>query len=314
MTEHEMRPPSAQGAGGSQGTPPSWNATGQAVPIEEQETRSMALLPLQNTKSPAIVTRNLSKVFQHRSARIPALRDLSFQVQRGEFVVLTGPAGGGKSVLLLVLGCQIQPSHGDYWLAAKTMSRLSAAELADVRNQHIGFVFEEPTLLPGVSALDNVALPLLYGGFARAEQERRAQALLQFVGLGTRARQYPAQLSTWQQQRVALARALVNNPFLLLADEPVGRLDRRGRLEILAFLQALQQRGLTIVLATREAELACYATRQITLRAGRIEHDAPVPTRRIAINELASAGFTGSDNGDGSQRETLSIRIQEELL
>jgi ABC-type lipoprotein export system ATPase subunit len=111
-----------------------------------------------------------------------------------------------------------------------------------------------------------------------------------------------------------LARALVNNPFLLLVDEPVGRLDGRDRLEILAFLQALHQRGLTIVLATREAELALYATRQIALRAGSIEYDAPVPTRRIAINELASSGYTGSGNGDGSQRETLSIRIQEELL
>jgi putative ABC transport system ATP-binding protein len=284
MTKHETRPPSAQTPGGSQGTPSSWNATGQSVPIEEQETCGMALLPPQSTKSPAIVVHNLGKAFQDRSARIPTLRNLSFQVQRGEFVALTGLAGAGKSVLLGVLGCLIQPSHGDYWLAAKTMSRMSAAELADVRNQHIGFVFEEPALLPGVSALDNVALPLLYAGFARAEQERRAQALLQFVGLGTRARQYPAQLSPWQQQRVALARALVNNPFLLLVDEPVDRLDRRGRLEILAFLQALQQRGLTIVLATCEAELALYATRQITLRAGRIEHDAPVPTRRIAIN------------------------------
>jgi putative ABC transport system ATP-binding protein len=314
MTKHETQPPSAQTPGGSQGTPSSWNATGQPVPIEEQETCSMALLPPQNTKSPAIVVRNLGKAFQERSARIPALRDLSFQVQRGEFVALTGPAGAGKSVLLRVLGCLIQPSHGDYWLAAKAMSRMSAAELANVRNQHVGFVFEEPALLPGVSALDNVALPLLYAGFARAEQERRAQALLQFVGLGARARQHPARLSPWQQQRVALARALVNNPFLLLVDEPVDRLDRRGRLEILAFLQALQQRGLTIVLATREAELALYAARQITLRAGRIEHDAPVPTRRIAINELASAGYTESGNGDGSQRQTLSIRIQEELL
>ncbi len=310
MTKHETRPPSAQTPGGSQGTPSSWNATGQSVPIEEQETCGMALLQPQNTKSPAIVVRNLSKAFQHRSARIPALRNLSFQVQRGEFVALTGPVGAGKSVLLRVLGCLTQPSSGDYWLAAKTMSRMSAAELADVRNQHIGFVFEEPTLLPGVSALDNVALPLLYAGLARAEQGRRAQALLQFVGLGTRAQQRPAQFSIWQQRRIALARALVNNPFLLLVDEPIGKLDRRARLEILAFLQALHQRGLTIVLATREAELALYATRQIILRDGSIEHDAPVPTRRIAINELASAGYTGSGNGDAS----LSIRIQEELL
>jgi ABC-type sulfate/molybdate transport systems ATPase subunit len=141
MTKRETRPLSAQAPGGSQGTPPSWNVTGQSVPIEEQDTCGMALLQTQNTKSPAIVARNLSKVFQHRSARIPALRDLSFQVQRGEFVALTGPAGAGKSVLLHVLGCLTQLSHGDYWLAAKTMSRMSAAELADVRNQHIGFVF-----------------------------------------------------------------------------------------------------------------------------------------------------------------------------
>ncbi len=310
MTKRDTRPLSAQAFSGSEGT--AVNVPGLPAPVDEQE--DMSLIQASNANGPAIVVRNLSKAFQRRSARIPVLRDLSFQIQRGEFVVLTGPAEAGKSALLHVLGCMTQLSHGDYWLAAKTMSRLKADELADVRNQYIGFVSEEPDLLPGVSALNNVALPLLYTGFTRAEQERRARALLQFVGLGTRLQQRPAQLSIWQQQRVALARALVNNPFLLLADEPTARLDTRSRLEVMAFLQALNQRGLTIVLATREADIAHYAQRQIILQDGSVAQDAPVIDRRIAIDELAKSGYGRPGSEDISERETLRIRIQEELL
>ena len=314
MTKRETRPLYPQMNGTSEETNAPQNGSASISPVADQKTSALSLLSEQDVERPVIVVRGLSKAFQGRSARIPALRDLSFQVQRGEFVALTGPSGAGKSALLYVLGCLTRPSHGDYWLATRPMSRLTADELANERNRHIGVLFKESILLQDISILDNVALPLLYAGSSGAEKEHRARTLLQCVGLGKHWHLRPAQLSLWQQRRVALARALVNNPFLLLVDEPMSDLDRRGRLEMLAFLQALNQRGLTIVLVAHEAETVLYAKRQIVLHAGRIVQDAAISGRRIAIDELSREGYSGSAQNDVSQREAMSIRIQEELF
>ncbi len=286
------------------------------LPTDEQETRlcleAVSVLPSSNSAGnmqPAIVVRDLKKMYQRGTIRIPVLRGISFQVQRGEFVAITGASGAGKTTLLHVLGCLAQPSHGDYWLAGKMMNRMTADELALIRNQHIGFVFQEPGLLKRMSALKNVALPLLYAGFSQAEQERRAGNALQFVGLGSRLQHKPAQLSPGQQQRVALARALINSPFLLLADEPTGNLGTRSSLEMMAVLQALNQRGLTIVLVTHEPDIVLYTKRQIVLNDGRIVHDGPIPERRLAINDLSQNRGALPENGDGGE----CARVQEEL-
>ena len=233
---------------------------------------------------PVIAIRDLKKTYLLGETRVRALRGVTLEVYPGEFVAVMGPSGSGKSTLMNLIGCLDRPTSGEYWLTGKAVSRMSADELADIRNRRIGFVFQGFNLLPRATALKNVVLPLLYAGYSREEQLRRARKTLELVGLGSRTHHMPAQLSGGQQQRVAIARALVNDPSLLLADEPTGNLDSRTSLEIMAVLQALNQRGLTVVLVTHDANIAAYARRQVVFRDGRIVQDEPIPsaTRRSA--------------------------------
>ena len=221
------------------------------------------------TAEPVIAIRDLKKTYFLGQTRVRALRGVTLEVYPGEFVAVMGPSGSGKSTLMNLIGCLDRPTSGEYWLTGKAVSRMSADELADIRNRRIGFVFQGFNLLPRATALKNVMLPLLYAGRSRGDQ---------LVGLGARTHHMPSQLSGGQQQRVAIARALVNDPSLLLADEPTGNLDSSTSLEIMAVLQALNQRGLTILLVTHNAEIAAYARRQVVFRDGRIVQDEPIPS------------------------------------
>jgi putative ABC transport system ATP-binding protein len=236
---------------------------------------------------PVIAVRNLTKTYNLGQTKVRALRGVSVEIWPGEFVAVMGPSGSGKSTFMNLLGCLDRPSSGQYLLMGKPVSRMAPDQLADIRNQRIGFIFQGFNLLARSTALGNVELPMVYAGLPKELQERRARQALGMVGLGSRLHHKPAQLSGGQQQRVAIARALVNGPSLLLADEPTGNLDTRTSIEILALLQALNARGLTIVLVTHEADIAQFASRRITFRDGRIVSDEPVPERRFAREEWA---------------------------
>ncbi|HYZ86804.1 MAG TPA: ABC transporter ATP-binding protein [Bryobacteraceae bacterium] len=238
---------------------------------------------------PVIEVRNLNKIYQTGAAPVHALRDVSLTIDRGEFVAIMGTSGSGKSTLMNTLGCLDRPTSGDYLLDGLSVAQLSKDDRADVRNQKIGFVFQGFNLLSRTSALENVELPLLYSDVPTKERVERSREALGLVGLASREHHYPNQLSGGQQQRVAIARALVNNPSLLLADEPTGNLDTRTSIEIMSLFQRLnRERGITIVLVTHENDIAEYATRVIVVRDGRIVRDQRVENRRDANVELAN--------------------------
>ncbi|MDD5035349.1 MAG: ABC transporter ATP-binding protein [Methylococcaceae bacterium] len=206
----------------------------------------------------------------------PVLKDIDFAIAAGEFVAIMGHSGSGKSTLMNVLGCLDTPSRGHYYLAGQDTAALSSDRLAELRNRIIGFVFQGFNLLPRVSIQDNVALPLLYADVVKSERRRRAQAMLERVGLGGYAERLPNQLSGGQQQRVAIARALVSNPQLILADEPTGNLDSQTSEEIMAIFGALNaENGITVVLVTHESDIADYSRRLIRIVDGRIAQDGP---------------------------------------
>ena len=240
----------------------------------------------QRRSQSVIEIENLRRVYQLGQTRVPALRGVTLTIPRGQFVAITGPSGSGKSTLMNLLGLLDTPTSGRYWLNGQEVSRLPADTIADLRNRHIGFVFQGFNLLGRSTALANVALPLLYTGMAEAQRVHRSRRALQLVGLGDRLDHKPAQLSGGQQQRVAIARALVNGPALLLADEPTGNLDTHTSVEIMAILQRLNAAGLTVVLVTHEPDIAAYAQRQIAFRDGVIAHDTPIQTPRRAADEL----------------------------
>ncbi len=237
---------------------------------------------------PLIRTTGLTKNYQMGSTTVPALRGVSIDIEAGEFVAVMGPSGSGKSTFMNMLGCLDCPSGGQYWLDGQEVSRLGGDELATVRNRKLGFVFQHFNLLARTSALDNVALPLLYAGMPLAERHARALKRLTQVGLADRVDHQPTQLSGGQQQRVAIARALANDPQLVLADEPTGALDSRTSVEIMALLQALNRDGITIVLVTHEHDIAAFANRIIHFRDGQVVEDKPnIPLDAAA--ELAGA-------------------------
>jgi len=220
---------------------------------------------------------------------VHALRGVTLSIAAGEFVAIMGSSGSGKSTLMNLIGCLDQPSSGEYWLEGVPVSHLDRRQLADIRNQKIGFVFQGFNLLPRTSALENVELPLLYDRSNRiSEPRRRAEEVLQLVGLGDRMHHEPARLSGGQQQRVAIARALVNQPAIVLADEPTGNLDSRTSVEVMAVFQGLNARGHTIILVTHEADVAHYARRVIELRDGRVLSDHPVSGCRDAAVDLGN--------------------------
>jgi putative ABC transport system ATP-binding protein len=250
-----------------------------------------AAVPQSTVADGVISVRDLTKTYVIGEIKVPALRGVSLDVHRGEFVAVTGPSGSGKSTFMHVLGCLDKPTSGQYLLDGRDVSRLTRDELADVRNRKIGFVFQGFNLLSRTSALDNVELPLFYKkkGVSGAERKRRALAALEAVGLSDRAHHHPNQLSGGQQQRVAIARALITEPSILLADEPTGNLDTRTSVEVMDIFQKLNaERGITILLITHEQDIAQYGTRTIAFRDGRVVADRSVDRRRVAREEIAA--------------------------
>ncbi|WP_396625877.1 ABC transporter ATP-binding protein [Luteitalea sp.] len=222
-----------------------------------------------------IETRDLWKTYVMGSEEIHALRGVNIEIQRGEYVAIMGPSGSGKSTLMNLIGCLDTPSKGTYLLNNKEVSRMDDDELARIRNEEIGFVFQTFNLLPRASALHNVELPLVYAGVSANERGERARAALAKVELDQRMSHKPNELSGGQRQRVAIARALVNNPSILLADEPTGNLDSKTGVEIMALFDRLHQAGNTIVLVTHEPDIAAHAHRIISIRDGQVEKDIP---------------------------------------
>jgi putative ABC transport system ATP-binding protein len=220
-----------------------------------------------------IETNDLWKTYTMGDEEIHALRGVSIQIDKGEYVAIMGPSGSGKSTLMNLIGCLDTPTKGTYLLNEKQVSTMNDNELARIRNEEIGFVFQTFNLLPRATALHNVELPLVYAGISSKERLDRAKAALEKVELGARMNHKPNELSGGQRQRVAIARALVNNPSILLADEPTGNLDSKTGVEIMALFARLHEAGNTIVLVTHEADVAAYAHRQILIRDGKVEKD-----------------------------------------
>ena len=224
-----------------------------------------------------IETRDLWKTYVMGSEEIHALRGVNIEIDKGEYVAIMGPSGSGKSTLMNLIGCLDTPTKGSYLLNGKQVSQMNDNELARIRNEEIGFVFQTFNLLPRASALHNVELPLIYAGVASKDRQERAKDALRKVELETRMTHRPNELSGGQRQRVAIARALVNNPSILLADEPTGNLDSKTGVEIMALFERLHGAGNTIVLVTHEADIATHAHRVVHIRDGQVEKDVQSP-------------------------------------
>lgn len=230
-----------------------------------------------------IRTTNIAKRYIMGAEVIDALKNVNISIQKGEYVAFMGPSGSGKSTLMNIVGCLDTPTEGKYILNQKDVSDMSENELAETRNKEIGFVFQTFNLLPRQSALENVALPLIYAGFSKADRTEKAMLALKNVGLGDRAGHKPNELSGGQRQRVAIARALVNDPSILLADEPTGNLDTKTSYEIMDLFHQLHAKGNTIVMVTHEDDIAKYAHRIIRLRDGLVESDKVNTNVRVAV-------------------------------
>jgi putative ABC transport system ATP-binding protein len=238
-------------------------------------------------RAPLVETRGLVKDYQMGPHDVHALRGVSVTVEAGEFVAVMGPSGSGKSTFMNLLGCLDTPTAGTYLLEGRDVSNLSRDELAGIRNGKIGFVFQTFNLVPRTTALKTVELPLLDSGTPARARRLKAREQLRVVGLADREHHYPAQLSGGQQQRVAIARALINDPVLILADEPTGNLDTRTSVELMVVLQELNRSGITVVLVTHESDIAQFARRILSFRDGRVIGDAPVTEPREADRFLA---------------------------
>jgi putative ABC transport system ATP-binding protein len=240
---------------------------------------------------------DVHKTYHTGDVDVHAVRGVSLEIQRGEFVALMGASGSGKSTLMNIVGCLDRPTCGRYVLDDADVSALDRDQLADIRNHKLGFVFQSFNLLPRTSARENVELPLLYGAhrLTNAQLREKADAVLASVGLAGREDHHPSQLSGGQQQRVAIARALVNDPEVVLADEPTGNLDSRTSVEIMGIFQQLNKRGITIIMVTHEQDIAAYARRNVVMRDGRILKDFNVTQRFDATTELEKIAPIGSE-------------------
>jgi putative ABC transport system ATP-binding protein len=229
------------------------------------------------------------KIYRTGEMEVHAVRGVSLKIRSGEFVALMGSSGSGKSTLMNILGCLDRPTRGRYLLDGQDVSPLQRDQLADFRNGKLGFVFQSFNLLPRTSARENVELPLLYGThrLSNAQLREKADEVLRSVGLAGREDHHPSQLSGGQQQRVAIARALINDPEVLLADEPTGNLDSRTSLEIMAIFQRLNDQGITVIMVTHEADIASFARRNVVMRDGLVRTDRAVQQRLIAADEVA---------------------------
>lgn len=245
-------------------------------------------------EKPLITIKEIGRKYVIGSEVIHALKSVSLDINKGEFVALMGPSGSGKSTLMNILGCLDTPSSGTYILNGTNVSHMTDDALAEVRNQEIGFVFQTFNLLPRSTSLDNVALPLIYAGTSKKDRDKRAAVALENVGLGNRMDHKPNELSGGQRQRVAVARALINNPSIILADEPTGNLDTKTSIEIMGLLEEIHSKGNTIILVTHEEDIAQHAHRIVRMRDGLIENDylntdiKNVSPRLQALNENGS--------------------------
>lgn len=226
---------------------------------------------------PLITIKDIGRKYVIGTEVIHAIKSVSLTINKGEFVALMGPSGSGKSTLMNILGCLDTPSKGEYILNGINVSQMTENELAEVRNTEIGFVFQTFNLLPRNSALDNVALPLVYAGISKEKRQERARQTLENVGLGHRVDHRPNELSGGQRQRVAVARALINNPSIILADEPTGNLDTKTSIEIMGLIEDIHDKGNTIILVTHEEDIAQHAHRIVRMRDGLIENDYANP-------------------------------------
>ncbi len=254
--------------------------------------RSTAMTGLHSTAGAshrdAATTLAMHKIYRTGEMEVAAVRGVSLEIKRGEFVALMGASGSGKSTLMNILGCLDRPSSGHYFLDDANVSGLDSDQLAEIRNRKIGFVFQNFNLLPRTSARENAELPLVYSAqhLSHAQLRERADRVLASVGLAGREDHHPSQLSGGQQQRVAIARALINDPEILLADEPTGNLDSRTSIEIMAIFQQLNERGITIIMVTHEQDIATYAQRNVVMRDGLILEDRAVAQRADAATQL----------------------------
>ncbi len=255
--------------------------------MEDHSSSAAEVVAAEAVHRPLIQLERVAKIYRMGDIEVPALRGVSLEIRRGEFVAIMGPSGSGKSTMMNIIGCLDRPTKGRYLLDDADVSKIDKAGLADIRNRRVGFVFQSFNLVPRTPAIENVELPLIYAGIGAAERLRRARQALAEVGLAERERSMPNQLSGGQQQRVALARALVNNPSIILADEPTGALDTRTSVEVMEIFQRLnRERSLTIILVTHELDIAQYANRVIHFRDGRIDRDIPVEHCRDAREVL----------------------------
>lgn len=235
-----------------------------------------------------ITVKGITKVYQVGEQEVRALDGVDLVIKRGEYVALMGPSGSGKSTLMNMIGCLDTPTDGSYVLNGQEVGSLVDDELAEIRNKEIGFVFQTFNLLPRYSSLENVSLPLIYGGKSKAERDRRGKEVLEQVGLGDRIDHKPNELSGGQRQRVAVARALVNHPSIILADEPTGNLDTKTSYEIMRLFDEIHKQGNTIILVTHEEDIAAHTHRIIRLRDGKVETDTPNEPSRHFDEEFTS--------------------------
>ncbi|TDG35922.1 ABC transporter ATP-binding protein [Pedobacter changchengzhani] len=242
-----------------------------------------------------IIVKDLGRKYVIGSEVIHALKSVSLEINKGEFVALMGPSGSGKSTLMNILGCLDTPTKGLYILNGTDVSHMTDNALAEVRNQEIGFVFQTFNLLPRSTSLDNVALPLIYAGVNKKDRDLRAKTALENVGLGNRMDHKPNELSGGQRQRVAVARALINNPSIILADEPTGNLDTKTSVEIMGLLEEIHKKGNTIILVTHEEDIALHAHRIVRMRDGLIESDQPNENIKSVSPRLAALNDSGKD-------------------
>ena len=262
---------------------------------------------------PVIRLENIYKTYDLGEIQVQALRGVSLEVRVGEFIAVMGPSGSGKSTLMNILGCLDRPTKGHYYLDGVDVSGMSKTQLARIRNQKLGFVFQQFNLLSRTSALENVELPTVYAGISPEERDKRAMEALTRVGLADRAGHYPSQLSGGQQQRVAIARGLVNRPSILLADEPTGNLDSRTSVEIMDILQTLNdEQGLTIVLVTHEPDIARYAKRTLEFRDGRLRRDNIVRDRfaaREVLQTLPTPEEQAAEDAEDNVRQEKMAKV-----
>jgi putative ABC transport system ATP-binding protein len=268
--------------------------------MDERPTHSQSFAPTAavaaSERIPTIRLDGVYKTYDLGEIQVQALRGVTLEIYPGEFVAVMGASGSGKSTLMNIIGCLDKPTRGHYFLDGKDVSGLTKDDLAKIRSQKIGFVFQQFNLLARTSALENVELPTIYAGIPIEERARRAQEALNRVGLADRAGHFPSQLSGGQQQRVAIARGLVNSPSLLLADEPTGNLDSRTSVEIMDILQNLNdEHGLTVVIVTHESDIAQYAKRALEFRDGKMKKDVLVQNRLIAAEVLPTLPAVDED-------------------